>query len=86
MEIVLTLSMRINEKTFRIHNIMMNTDLDKSGERDFLNAYEPVITKKVLELLKPNDIVIDVGSWRGHWALLGAKKVVESNSRRTLLR
>ena len=38
------------------------------------NAFEPVITQKLLELLKPNDIVIDVGSRIGYYALLCAKK------------
>ncbi len=63
------------EKPYRIHDIMINIDFGKTGERTIpFNAYEPVITKKVLELLKPNDIVIDVGSWIGYYALLCAKK------------
>jgi FkbM family methyltransferase len=33
-----------------------------------------VITHKVWELLKPNDIVIDIGSWIGYYALLCANK------------
>jgi FkbM family methyltransferase len=62
-------------KPYRTHDIMINIDMGKFGERSIpFNAYEPVITKKVLELLKPNDIVIDVGSWIGYYALLCAKK------------
>lgn len=63
------------EKPCRIHDIIINIDFGKTGERTIpFNAYEPMITKKVLELLKPNDIVIDVGSWIGYYALLCAKK------------
>jgi FkbM family methyltransferase len=63
------------EKPYRIHDIMINIDFGKTGERTIpFNAYEPMVTKKVLELLKPNDIVIDVGSWIGYYALLCAKK------------
>jgi FkbM family methyltransferase len=62
-------------KPYRIHDVMINIDITKPGERAIpFNAFEPVVTKKLLELLKPNDIVIDVGSWIGYYALLCAKK------------
>jgi FkbM family methyltransferase len=66
------------EKPYRIHDIMINLDISKPGERAIpFNAYEPMITQKVLELLNSNDIVIDVGSWIGYYALLCAKKALK---------
>ena len=57
---------------------MINLDLGKTGERTIaFNAYEPAVKQKVLELLNSNDIVIDVGSWIGYYALLCAKKALK---------
>ena len=66
------------EKPYRIHDIMINIDISKPGERAIpFNAYEPAVKQKLLELLNSNDIVIDVGSWIGYYALLCAKKALK---------
>jgi FkbM family methyltransferase len=57
-------------------NILIEINLSKPAERAIpFNAFEPLITKKILGSIKKGDIVFDVGAWIGYYTLLAAKKV-----------
>lgn len=57
-------------------NILIEADTSKRSERAIpINAYEPKITKKFLELIKEGDTVFDVGAWIGYYTILAANKV-----------
>jgi FkbM family methyltransferase len=62
------------KKLHRLPNgAMMNLSTGIPGELAILhNAFEPEITKFVLEKAKPGSVVVDVGSWNGYYAILAA--------------
>ncbi len=52
--------------------------LDLSQVRDrmmYLNAYEPVFTRLIRDLLRPGDVYVDVGASVGYFAAMAALKV-----------
>jgi len=63
-------------KTYRIFDdILIDIDLRKFGERAIaFNAFEPVLSRKLLDIIKDDDVIFDVGSWIGYYTLLAAKK------------
>jgi FkbM family methyltransferase len=65
-----------NLKTYRIfEDLLIDIDLSKPGERAIaFNAYEPVLSRKVLNIINDGDVVFDVGSWIGYYTLLAARK------------
>jgi len=57
-------------------SVQIEIDLSKPAERAIpFNAYESLITKKIQEIIKENNVVIDIGAWIGYYTLLVAKKV-----------
>jgi FkbM family methyltransferase len=61
---------------YKVQNLaLMELDTSKPGERALpFGAFEPDITKRFLSYVKEGDIVFDVGSWIGYYALLAAPK------------
>jgi FkbM family methyltransferase len=56
--------------------VSIEIDLSKSGERAIsFDAFEPLVTERVLNLLRKGDVVMDVGSWIGYYTLIAAHKV-----------
>lgn len=64
-------------KIYRIANdVSMGVNLSYAGERAIsFNAFEPIVTRKFLKIVKCDDVVIDVGAWIGYYSLLAASKV-----------
>lgn len=64
-------------KEKKVHKLpngaMMNVSTGIPGELAILyDVFEPEITKLVLEKIKPDSVVVDIGSWNGYYALLAA--------------
>lgn len=63
-------------RTYRIFSdILIEIDLRKFAERAIpFNAYEPAISRKILDVIKHDDVIFDVGSWIGYYTLLAARR------------
>jgi FkbM family methyltransferase len=61
------------------NNVSIELDLSQPGERAIsFAAFEPIITKRFLDIIKRDDIVLDIGAWIGYYTLLAAKEVGQS--------
>ena len=63
-------------KLYRIQKeLLIEVNLSKPAERAIpFNAYEPLVTREFLNVLKEGDVVLDVGAWIGYYVILAAKK------------
>ena len=64
-------------KIYQIANdVSIEVNLSNPGERAIsFNAFEPIVTKRFLEIVKDRDVVIDLGAWIGYYTLLAARHV-----------